>query len=54
MKGKICGAIVVACLVLLFSIAGAIENGASLSVMLWSIPITFVLWVAGSVGNIFS
>lgn len=51
MKGKICGIIFVACMVLCFGIVGAIDNGAAVSNVLWCAPAVFVMWVSGRVGG---
>ena len=53
MRRKICGMVIGLCMLLLFGIVGEIENGASLWLMLWTVPISAVLFGSGAVGGYF-
>jgi hypothetical protein len=53
MKRKICGALFVIGLFLIWGIIGGVDNGEPLSNVLWMLPIALVMWVSAKVGRLF-
>ena len=53
MRRKICGVIFFSCILSLIGIAGGIEQGGSLSVAIWCLPIFLIMTMSFLIGGFY-